>query len=75
MRIARVVTILIWGLLSAWLTVWVIEKLTRADQRTSALPFLDSAEFVGPMTIGIAWGFATMGLGLVLLAGRREGAA
>ncbi|WP_396659231.1 hypothetical protein [Microbacterium oxydans] len=52
----RIVFLVVWLLLSAWLVVWVGEGLFGVDQRHSILPFAGEDSLGAPILIGVAWG-------------------
>lgn len=52
----RIVFVIVWLLLSAWLLIWVGEGLFGVDQRHSILPFSGEDTLGGPILIGVAWG-------------------
>ncbi|WP_396911140.1 hypothetical protein [Mycolicibacterium sp.] len=51
-----------------------LEKLLRTDQRTSVLPLRDEGDLIAPLLFGVAWGFASMLVGLLALTRRRRDA-
>lgn len=63
----RIILIVIWLLLSAWLAIWAGEGLFGVDQSSSILPFNGAGDtLAAPIVIGVAWGLvltfgATMG--------------
>lgn len=68
----RIVFLVVWLLLSAWLVIWVGEGLFGVDQRHSILPFAGEDTLGGPIIIGVAWGLLlTFGGMLSGLARRR----
>ncbi|MFC0674321.1 hypothetical protein [Brachybacterium hainanense] len=71
MKRAEIITALVWGVLSAWLGIWMIEKLFLPDQSRSILPLRDDTDLIAPLVIGVLWGFTSMILG-VLAATRRN---
>lgn len=52
----RIVLLVIWLLLSAWLVIWTGEGLFGVNQRESILPFSGEDTLGGPIIIGVAWG-------------------
>lgn len=52
----RILSTVIWLLLSAWLVIWVGEGLFGVDQRRSILPFSGEDTLAAPILIGVAWG-------------------
>lgn len=52
----RIVFLLVWLLLSAWLVIWTGEGLFGVDQRHSILPFAGEDTLGAPILIGVAWG-------------------
>jgi len=52
----RIIVLVIWLLLSAWLAIWVGEGLFGVDQRSSILPFGDADSITAPIFVGVAWG-------------------
>ncbi|UYO95775.1 hypothetical protein OED01_09130 [Microbacterium sp. M28] len=65
----RIIVLIVWLLLSAWLLVWVGEGLFGVDQSASILPFAAAADgLAAPIMIGVAWG-------LILTFGGFMGAA
>ena len=67
----RVIVLVIWLLLSAWLLVWTGEGLFGVDQRRSVLPFQGEGAFVSPILVGVAWGLILTFGGTVTGLGRR----
>lgn len=69
----RVILLVVWLLLSAWLLVWVGEGLFGVDQRTSILPLQSADGLTAPILIGVAWGLLlTFGGVMGGLGGRRR---
>lgn len=66
----RLVLLVIWLLLSAWLLVWTGEGLFGMDQRRSILPFTGGDPLAAPILIGVAWGLL-LTVGGVMLGPRR----
>ncbi|MBO9626260.1 MAG: hypothetical protein J7484_07785 [Microbacterium sp.] len=67
----RVVIMIIWLLLSAWLVIWTGEGLFGVDQRQSILPF--AGDTIGaPVLIGVAWGLILTFGGTMSGLGRRK---
>ena len=52
----RIVLLVVWLLLSAWLVIWTGEGLFGVNQRESILPFSGEDTLGGPIFIGVAWG-------------------
>lgn len=52
----RIVVLVVWLLLSAWLVIWTGEGLFGVDQRESILPFSGEDTLGAPIFIGVAWG-------------------
>lgn len=68
----RIVFLVIWLLLSAWLAIWVGEGLFGIDQRQSILPFSGEDTLGGPIIIGVAWGLLLTFGGMLSGLGRRK---
>lgn len=67
----RVVVLIVWLLLSAWLVIWTGEGLFGVDQRDSILPFAGEDTLGGPIIIGVAWGLILTFGGTMSGFGRR----
>lgn len=52
----RIVFLVVWLLLSAWLLIWTGEGLFGVNQRQSILPFAGEDTLGAPIIIGVAWG-------------------
>lgn len=68
----RIVFLVVWLLLSAWLVIWVGEGLFGIDQRHSILPFSGEDTLGGPIIIGVAWGLLLTFGGMLSGLGRRK---
>lgn len=68
----RIVLLVIWLLLSAWLVIWTGEGLFGIDQRESILPFSGEDTLGGPIFIGVAWGLILTFGGTMTGFGRRR---
>ena len=68
----RVVVLIVWLLLSAWLVIWTGEGLFGVDQRDSILPFAGEDTLGGPIIIGVAWGLILTFGGTMSGFGRRK---
>lgn len=68
----RVVVLVVWLLLSAWLVVWTGEGLFGVDQRESILPFGGEDTLAAPIMIGVAWGLILTFAGTMSGLGRRR---
>lgn len=68
----RVILLVVWLLLSAWLLIWVGEGLFGVDQRHSILPFAGEDTLGGPIMIGVAWGVVLTFGGVLSGLGRRK---
>ncbi len=68
----RVVVLIVWLLLSAWLVIWTGEGLFGVDQRDSILPFSGEDTLGGPIIIGVAWGLILTFGGTMSGFGRRK---
>ncbi|KAA0960676.1 hypothetical protein FQ142_07210 [Microbacterium sp. ANT_H45B] len=68
----RIVVLVIWLLLSAWLVIWTGEGLFGIDQRDSILPFSGEDTLGGPIIIGVAWGLILTFGGTMSGLGRRR---
>jgi hypothetical protein len=68
----RVVVLVIWLLLSAWLVIWTGEGLFGIDQRESILPFGGEDTLGAPIMIGVAWGLILTFAGTMSGLGRRR---
>lgn len=68
----RIVVLVIWVLLSAWLVIWTGEGLFGIDQRESILPFSGEDTLGGPIFIGVAWGLILTFGGTMSGLGRRK---
>lgn len=68
----RVILLVVWLLLSAWLLIWVGEGLFGVDQRHSILPFAGEDTLGGPIMIGVAWGVILTFGGVLSGLGRRK---
>ena len=68
----RIVFLVVWLLLSAWLVIWVGEGLFGVDQRRSILPFAGEDTLGGPIVIGVAWGLLLTFGGMLSGLGRRR---
>lgn len=67
----RVILLIVWLLLTAWLVVWTGEGLFGVDQRESILPF--GGDSLGaPIMIGVAWGLLLTFGGTMLGLPRRS---
>jgi hypothetical protein len=67
----RVILLIVWLLLSAWLIVWTGEGLFGIDQRESILPF--GGDSLGaPILIGVTWGILLAFGGTMLGLPRRR---
>lgn len=67
----RIVVVVVWLLLSAWLVIWTGEGLFGVDARHSILPFSGEDTLLAPILIGVAWGLTlTFGGTMIGLAGR-----
>lgn len=67
----RVIVLVIWLLLSAWLLLWVGLGLFGTDQRSSFLPFLSDDSLTAPIMIGTAWGILLTFGGMMGGVGKR----
>ncbi|MFJ2370056.1 hypothetical protein [Microbacterium sp. NPDC087665] len=67
----RIVLLVIWLLLSAWLVIWTGEGLFGVNQRESILPFGGEDTLGAPIMIGVAWGLL-LTFGGVMLGPRRR---
>lgn len=63
----RVILLIVWLLLTAWLGIWVGEGLFGIDQRDSILPFAGGDSPGATIMIGVAWGI------LLTFGGARSG--
>lgn len=68
----RIVFLIVWLLLSAWLLVWTGEGLFGVDQRHSILPFAGEDTLGAPIMIGVAWGLILTFGGTMSGLGRRK---
>ena len=68
----RIIVLIVWVLLSAWLLIWVGEGLFGVDQSTSILPFYSGDGLTAPIMIGVAWGIILTLGGLAPGSGRRS---
>ncbi|KJL46100.1 hypothetical protein RS84_02723 [Microbacterium hydrocarbonoxydans] len=68
----RIVFLIVWLLLSAWLLVWTGEGLFGVDQRHSILPFAGEDTLGAPIMIGVAWGLILTFSGTMSGLGRRK---
>ncbi len=68
----RVVIMIIWLLLSAWLVIWTGEGLFGVDQSRSILPFGGGDTLGPPIMIGVAWGLILTFGGTMSGLGRRK---
>lgn len=68
----RIVLLVIWLLLSAWLLIWTGEGLFGVDQRESILPFSGEDTLGAPILIGVAWGLILTFGGTMSGLGRRK---
>jgi len=68
----RVVILIVWLLLSAWLLIWTGEGLFGIDQRESILPFGGEDTLGAPIMIGVAWGLILTFGGTMSGFGRRR---
>ncbi|MFJ4996702.1 hypothetical protein ACIP5T_00990 [Microbacterium sp. NPDC088619] len=68
----RIVLLIIWLLLSAWLVIWTGEGLFGVNQRESILPFAGEDTLGGPIIIGVAWGLILTFGGTLTGLGRRS---
>lgn len=68
----RVVVLIVWLLLSAWLVIWTGEGLFGVDQRDSILPFSGEDTLGAPIMIGVAWGLILTFGGTMSGFGRRK---
>lgn len=68
----RIVLLVIWLLLSAWLVIWTGEGLFGVDQRQSILPFSGEDTLAAPIFIGVAWGLLLTFGGMMSGLGRRK---
>ena len=68
----RIIVLIVWVLLSAWLLIWVGEGLFGVDQSTSILPFYSGDGLTAPIMIGVAWGIILTLGGLAPGTGRRS---
>jgi hypothetical protein len=68
----RIVFLIVWLLLSAWLLVWTGEGLFGVDQRHSLLPFAGEDTLGAPIMIGVAWGLILTFGGTMSGLGRRK---
>lgn len=72
----RILFMIVWSALSAWLLIWVGEGLFGVDQRTTILPFGGGDSIAAPIVIGTVWGLVlTFGgtLGGLTRRGRLRG--
>ncbi len=68
----RILMIVVWLALSAWLLIWAGEGLFGVDQRSSILPFSGEDTLGGPIIIGVAWGLILTFGGMSGGLGRRK---
>jgi hypothetical protein len=68
----RVVILVVWLLLSAWLIIWTGEALFGVDQRESILPFGGEDTLGAPILVGVAWGLILTFGGTMAGLGRRN---
>lgn len=68
----RVLLLVVWLLLSAWLVIWTGEGLFGIDQRRSILPFSGEDTLGAPILIGVAWGLILTFGGAISGLGRRR---
>src|SRR6218665_3444754 len=68
----RIVFLLIWLALSAWLVIWAGEGLFGVNQRESILPFGGEDTLGAPIMIGVAWGLLLTFGGTMSGLGRRK---
>lgn len=68
----RIVILVIWLLMSAWLVVWTGEGLFGVNQRESILPFGGEDTLGAPIMIGVAWGLVLTFGGTMSGLGRRK---
>lgn len=68
----RIVVVIIWLLLSAWLVIWTGEGLFGVNQRESILPFGGEDTLGAPIMIGVAWGLILTFGGTMSGLGRRK---
>ncbi|QNA92829.1 MULTISPECIES: hypothetical protein [unclassified Microbacterium] len=68
----RIILLIVWLLLSAWLAIWVGEGLFGVDQRHSILPFAGEDTLGAPIIIGVAWGLLLTFGGMLSGLGRRR---
>lgn len=68
----RIVILVIWLLLSAWLVIWTGEGLFGVNQRESILPFRGEDTLGAPIMIGVAWGLVLTFGGTMSGLGRRK---
>jgi hypothetical protein len=68
----RIVFIVVWLVLSAWLVIWAGEGLFGVDQRPSILPFSGEDTLGAPIIIGVAWGVLLTFGGMLSGLGRRK---
>lgn len=68
----RIVLLVVWLLLSAWLVIWTGEGLFGVNQRESILPFSGEDTLGGPIFIGVAWGLLLTFGGTMSGFGRRR---
>lgn len=68
----RIVFLIVWLLLSAWLLIWTGEGLFGVDQRHSILPFAGEDTLGAPIMIGVAWGLILTFGGTMSGLGRRK---
>ncbi|MEU4015547.1 hypothetical protein AB0E56_09795 [Microbacterium sp. NPDC028030] len=68
----RIILLIVWLLLSAWLAIWVGEGLFGVDQRHSILPFAGEDTLGAPIIIGVAWGLLLTFGGMLSGLGRRK---
>ncbi|MBT2476103.1 hypothetical protein J7E68_16360, partial [Microbacterium sp. ISL-103] len=68
----RLLLLVVWLLLSAWLVIWTGEGLFGIDQRRSILPFSGEDTLGAPILIGVAWGLILTFGGAISGLGRRR---
>ncbi|WP_217184230.1 hypothetical protein [Streptomyces sp. AC495_CC817] len=68
----RIVILVVWLLLSAWLLIWTGEGLFGVNQRESILPFAGEDTLGAPIMIGVAWGLILTFGGTMSGLGRRK---
>lgn len=68
----RIVFVVVWLLLSAWLVIWVGEGLFGVDQRHSILPFSGEDTLGAPIIIGVVWGLLLTFGGMLSGLGKRK---